>query len=87
MQPRLVLCFILVTLLAACSHDETIECPGGTRYQSAASAGALRIPDDLSVPDETDALQIPGSVAPPDPGVEVECLEYSPAFSEALEEE
>lgn len=81
MLPRLLSSFALVMLLGACSRGETVNCPGGTGYLSAESAEGLRVPDDLSVPDETDALRIPGQMPAPEREDGAECLQYSPAFS------
>ena len=86
MLSRLCLSLVVIALTAGCSRGETVKCAGGTAYQSAGSAGQLRIPDDLSVPDETEALRIPDQVAARDREDGVECLEYSPAFSEELDE-
>jgi uncharacterized lipoprotein len=87
MPLRLLLCLALLVLASACSHDEAVRCPGsGTDYLSAISTGELRIPDDLSVPDETEALQIPAPAPPPEDADSVECLQYSPAFLQEAEE-
>jgi uncharacterized lipoprotein len=83
MLPKIVLPMAFTMLLGACSRGETVNCPGGTQYLAAESADALRIPDDLSVPEETDALRIPGPTPPPEPEEEVECLQFSPAYSGA----
>jgi len=83
MPPRILLPMALAMPPGACSRGETVDCPGGTEYLAAESADALRIPDDLSVPEETDALRIPGPTPPPEPEEEVECLQFSPAYSGA----
>jgi uncharacterized lipoprotein len=84
--PRLILTAAVATLLlAGCSRGEAVRCPGGTAYLDAGSAEALRVPDDLTVPEETDALRVPGQMpAPDDPSVE--CLQYSPAYAGEREE-
>jgi len=68
--------------LAACSGERELICNPDSDYQEADSVGQLRIPDDLSVPDETDSLRIPDTLpaaetASQPPGG---CLEASPAF-------
>ena len=86
MQPRLCLTLAVVALLAGCSRGETVKCAGGTDYQSAISESQLRIPDDLSVPVETDALRIPAPSQPREQEDGAACLEYSPAFAQVPEE-
>lgn len=71
--------------LAGCSRDNTLICSRGTAYLEATEAGQLRIPDSFDVPDEVEALRIPGLPPGETPQTEQaqqsECLEYSPAFS------
>ena len=58
-----------------------MRCSGQTLYLDAETIAQLRIPDDLTVPDETEAMRVPsaqGDIAPVD--IPTECLEYSPAF-------
>lgn len=71
---------LAIAVLSACSSEANLICPGDESYREAVSVGPLRIPDDLSVPDETESLRIPdpspsaaieGSPAP-------ECLEATP---------
>lgn len=81
---RIILCLALVTLLQACSRDRATTCPGGERYMAAESADRIRVPDDLDVPDESDALIIPEPSVPQD-GDSGGCLEFSPAFDEDAE--
>lgn len=73
--------------LGACSREKSLKCASGADYVEAETAGRLRIPDDLSVPDETDSLRIPSPAPPPEDAVDEDasrgqtCLEESPAFS------
>lgn len=81
MTARLILLIAIGTLISACSRDKQVRCSTGTFYQEAQSAGLLRVPDDLSVPPATEALQIP----PEGPPREIDensaaCLEFSPAM-------
>ena len=65
----------------ACSRDKEVRCSGQTLYLGAETIGQLRIPDDLTVPDETEAMRVPstqGDALPME--LPTECLEYSPAF-------
>ena len=65
--------------LGACSHDQSVACEPTTRYATAATAGPVRIPDDLNPPDETDSLRLP-----PNPAATVAhtkpCLESPPGY-------
>jgi len=75
-----------VSIVGACSRgDERPTCSRATAYQSAPAGRELEIPDDLSVPDETDALQIPEQFAQVEEAAS-ECLEHSPAFARQLED-
>ena len=72
---------LVIVALGACSRDKANRCSDYTVYLEAGTIGQLRIPDDLSVPDELEALRIPA--VPEDPSEDdqaTECLEHSPAF-------
>jgi uncharacterized lipoprotein len=84
MSPVRVIAAVLIVLgLGACSRETELRCGNHSEYREAASTGTLRIPDDLSIPDESDSLSIPGApAAAPESADETEaCLEESPAFS------
>ena len=71
---------LLFCALAGCGRDDTVACEPTARYATAISAPPVRIPDDLSPPDETNSLRLPaepgaGAVAPPRG-----CLESPPGF-------
>lgn len=73
---------VAVSIVGACSRgEERPDCSRATAYQSAAAGRELEIPDDLSVPDESDALEIPDQVAQVEESSS-ECLEHSPAFAQ-----
>jgi uncharacterized lipoprotein len=80
---RWVAPFLLVCL-GGCGGSRDMRCEGAMRYATSSTAAPIRVPEDLSLPDESDALQIPN--APPfdvpDPEVERECLETPPDFFE-----
>ena len=72
--------FAALAAIAGCSRQETVSCEPDTRYTTARSALPVQIPDDLSPPDEDDALRLPpdgGAVAQAAPE---ECLESPPSF-------
>ena len=72
---------VLTTLavLAGCGGGRELRCESTDRYQGARSVQPVRVPDDLSVPDESDALRIP---PPPESTTAARetCLEYPPRF-------
>lgn len=83
MRQRVAWCLVASTVvLAGCSRQPTSNCEPVERYSTASSSPPMRIPDDLSPPNEADALRLPpgpgGSVAPSD-----RCLESPPPFSGA----
>ena len=55
---RPLLVVVPMLALAACSGDRELRCESTDRYQSARSVQPVRVPDDLSVPDESGALLI-----------------------------
>jgi hypothetical protein len=65
--------------IMGCSRQETVACEPDARYMTARSAPPVQIPDDLSPPDEDDALRLP-----PDGGAVAQaaeaCLESPPSF-------
>ncbi|MBN1240929.1 MAG: hypothetical protein JXB36_20690 [Gammaproteobacteria bacterium] len=73
---------LAAAMLTACSGERGLACESGERYETAVSVAPIRVPDDLSLPDETEALRVPfpssGNDAPP----EGECLESPPDFFE-----
>ncbi len=90
MRFALVTSVLLVTLLVttSCGRDKGLRCVDNARYASSATAPALRIPDDLTIPDETDALRVPDeSLSPEDGGEELPCLESAPDFFEDLNDD
>ena len=81
-RPALLLA-LAVLGLGACSRDEGLRCESPERYGSATSIPPLRVPEDLSVPDETEVLRIPDERSAQSPADPVDCLEAPPEFSEA----
>jgi len=83
MKTRLLL-LVPILAVSACAGERTARCQGDASYRSAHSVAPLRIPDDLSVPDETDAIRVPpppssSSDRAEEPG---RCLEQPPDFFE-----
>jgi hypothetical protein len=71
--------------IAGCSRQETTPCEPDARYSTARSAPPVQIPDDLSPPDESDAIRLPSDVDVDAVAVAAitagECLETPPPFS------
>ena len=70
-----------VAAIAGCSRGETLPCQPEARYSTARSAPPVQIPDDLSPPDESDAIRLPAEAAPAVSITAGECLETPPPFS------
>lgn len=69
--------------LTGCSGETSMACNADSTYLEARAAEPLRIPDDLSVPDESEALHIPDGMGADGLNEDRDglCLEASPAFS------
>lgn len=69
--------------IAGCAGESGLGCGDGNLYANSRSDAPLRVPDDLSVPDESDSLSVPSSrpsnTPPPADG---RCLETPPPFSD-----
>lgn len=89
--PRLrleVLALIAVAAtLGACSRGEGLRCADDRNYAASRTAPPVRVPDGLTVPDESDALTIPpaGSPAERETVPEGRCLEQPPDYFEGGE--
>ena len=72
---------LVLLAVGACSGGGP-RCEDVMRYATSSTAAPIRVPGDLSVPDESDALQIPNAppLDVPDPESEGECLERPPEF-------
>jgi len=70
-----------VAAIAGCSRGETLPCQPEARYSTARSAPPVQIPDDLSPPDESDAIRLPTEAAPAGAIKAGDCLETPPPFS------
>jgi uncharacterized lipoprotein len=66
---------------AGCSRQEVAPCQPEERYSTARSAQPVQIPDDLSPPNESDAIRLPPLTVVSGPIVAGACLETPPPFS------
>ena len=66
--------------VAGCSRQQTLPCEPDARYATARSALPVQIPDDLSPPNESDALRLPPDVGSSEVITAGECLEAPPPF-------
>jgi uncharacterized lipoprotein len=76
-----LLLIALALLIGGCSRDKAVRCTVSIGYLDAASGVQLRVPGDLSLPDEADALVVPGPSVPGESAEAGGCLEYSPALA------
>lgn len=80
---RLILVLSLAALAAACSGERRMSCVDPERYETSTTSPPIRVPDDLTPPDESDALVIPQVPQTELSGVASEgCLEAPPDFFE-----
>ena len=74
-------CLIVgLAAIAGCSRQDAVPCLPESRYSTARSAPPVQIPDDLSPPNEVDALRLPPETVVAAPLVAGECLEAPPSF-------
>lgn len=66
--------------VTGCSRMETSPCEPDARYSAARSAQPVQIPDDLSPPDESNALRLPPDVGGSSSVTAGDCLETPPSF-------
>src|SRR6187399_3045060 len=66
--------------ITGCSRGETLPCQPEARYSMARSAAPVQIPDDLSPPDESDAIRLPTDLAPVGSITAGDCVEKPPSF-------
>jgi hypothetical protein len=81
MRCRRTWCVIVgLAAVAGCSRQETLPCQPEARYSTARSAQPVQIPDDLSPPNETDAIRLPPDASAVASITAGECLEAPPSF-------
>ena len=82
MQLNRAWCVIVgIAAVTGCSRQQAAPCEPEARYSTARSAQPVQIPDDLSPPDESDAIRLPADVAPVASITAGECLEAPPPFA------
>jgi uncharacterized lipoprotein len=80
---RLICVVFLALLGAACSGERTLSCVDTERYESSVTRAPIRVPDDLTPPDESDGLVIPQvSTTELSDAAPQGCLEAPPGFYE-----
>jgi uncharacterized lipoprotein len=79
---RTLLALLAFSIVTACGGGGAMRCENSSLYSASTTAPPVRVPDDLSVPDESQALQIPpGEPLPPKGEDEApDCLEQPPDF-------
>ena len=72
--------------MVGCFGDRSLRCEDAELYASSSSVPPMRVPEGLDVPDESNALQIPGGepYVRQDPQTPSECLERPPEFFDGL---
>lgn len=79
----LLICMAVAAVMSGCGRRFAARCEDPTLYSGSQEIPPVRVPGDLSVPDETEALRIPRSEqlgsAQPATG-QGACLEYPPDF-------
>ena len=73
---------VIVGLAAVtgCSRQQPDPCQPEARYSTARSVPPVQIPDDLSPPDESDAIRLPVDLKPAASITAGECVEKPPSF-------
>jgi len=82
MRSTRALCVIVgLAAVTGCSRQQTAPCEPEARYSTARSAAPVQIPDDLSPPDESDAIRLPAAdLAPVGSITAGDCVEKPPSF-------
>ena len=72
----------IAVALSACASERALLCGSDELYREAQAAPPLRIPDDLSIPDETESLRVPDPLpaAASETSIPPECLEATPVL-------
>ena len=80
--PTVLLALACAACATGCAGGGAMRCGDPARYAGSGSAPPVRVPGDLSVPDESQALQIPSGDPLPVRGEDdpPECLEAPPDF-------
>jgi hypothetical protein len=71
----------LAALSSGCFGRDGLRCEDSARYSSSTSVAPLRIPGELTPPDQSGALRVPPGIDAPLPPQEPgHCLEIPPDF-------
>ena len=73
---------LAVSLSAGCGRRGEVRCEDPDRYATSDSIPPVRVPEDLSLPDETESLVIPPGARSMQSAAGGECLEAPPDFFE-----
>jgi hypothetical protein len=82
---RTALILVAAAMLAGCRGDFGLRCENPERYMGSGEMPPVRVPDDLSVPNGTEALRVPpgeGAASAPTTSTAGPCLESPPRYSE-----
>ena len=77
----------IACLLAGCGRRGEVRCDDSARYAISDSIPPVRVPQDLSLPGETESLVIPPGARSTESIPEGACLESPPDFFEDDEDE
>jgi uncharacterized lipoprotein len=89
---RLAVSAVAVLFVSGCGRDALLRCENPEMYSGTGERAPIQIPDDLSVPNESDALRIPPGERlavvedDDDESVAAPCLELPPNYYEGLGE-
>lgn len=79
---------MIVALLSGCGRDYGMRCEDPERYSGGLEVPPVRVPDDLSVPDESQALRIPQVARSREQAAgRGPCLESPPSYAAGAEGE
>jgi uncharacterized lipoprotein len=94
MIARVVLSALAALFVTGCGRDSLLRCENPETYRGSGERAPIQVPDDLSVPNESDALRIPPGERlavfededEDDEPVAAPCLELPPDYYEGLGE-
>lgn len=73
---------LAASLVASCGRRGEVRCEDPDRYATSDSIPPVRVPEDLSLPTDTESLVIPPGARSSQAISEGECLESPPDFFE-----
>ena len=72
---------LAASVLGGCGGGRALNCDGAERYARAGSSPPVRIPADLTPPDESDSLRVPPEAGAASRAETQRCLESPPEFA------